>query len=357
MNRRLGWFVLWAAALLADCGLAGERAESAFAPRGSIAAQRSGWQGWGRRLRDLWRRESPYLKNDASVKAAYREATEEAAKATVEVLAGDKVVALGAVVDSQGYIVTKASLLEGQITCRIAGHPAWEASLVGVSLEHDLALLKVDAHDLPVVVWRTESAPPGTLVAAVAPDGDAIGLGVVSAEARRVPGPRRQGRQPGWLGVSLGGGDAGTRITEVVEGAPAAEAGLQAGDVVASIDGRPMRSMDEVIETVGSHEPGHKLVVVVERREESLTREVVLGRRPPGATPEDEWGGGPFSVRREGFPNVLPHDVALLPSQCGGPLIDMDGKAIGINIARALRVTTYAIPAETVQQVVASLRG
>ena len=72
--------------------------------------------------------------------------------------------------------------------------------------------------------------------------------------------------------------------------------------------------------------------------------------------PEDEWGGGPFSVRREGFPSVLPHDVAVLPNQCGGPLIDTDGKAVGINIARALRVTTYAIPADIVQQVVAPLK-
>ncbi len=37
-------------------------------------------------------------------------------------------------------------------------------------------------------------------------------------------------------------------------------------------------------------------------------------------------------------------------------LIDTDGKVVGINIARALRVTTYAIPADVVQQFVAPLK-
>ncbi len=93
-----------------------------------------------------------------------------------------------------------------------------DATLVGVSVDHDLALLKVDASDLTAVTWRTEPAPPGTLVAAVAPDGDAIGIGVVSAEPRAVPGPKRSNRRRGWLGISLGGGDTGVGITEVIRG-------------------------------------------------------------------------------------------------------------------------------------------
>ena len=35
----------------------------------------------------------------------------------------------------------------------------------------------------------------------------------------------------------------------------------------------------------------------------------------------------------------------LQPWLCGGPLVNLDGEAIGLNIARAGRVTTYALPA------------
>lgn len=356
MNRRLPWLALTLAVLFCDVGSA-EQSLSSLAPRKTVEAQRSdpqGPQGWGGRFRNWWRRDNPYQKNDQSVKAAYRVATEEAAKATAQVLADDKVVALGSVVDPQGYIVTKASLLNGKITCRIAGHEVLDATLVGASVEHDLALLKVEASDLTPVTWRTEPAAPGTLVAAVSPDGDAIGIGVVSAEPRDVPGPKRQNRRRGWLGVSLGGGDLEVGVTEVIEDSAAAEAGLHAGDEIRSIDGQAMRSMNEIIETVGSHAPGETLVIIVQRQAEQLTKEIVLGKPPQD--PEDQWGGGPFSVRREGFPSVLPHDIAVSPSQCGGPLIDMDGNAVGINIARALRVTTYAIPADVVQQFVAQVK-
>lgn len=321
------------------------------APPGPQRRGRS--RGWGRS-------DNPNLKNHTSIKAAYRLATAEAAKATVHVLADDKDVALGTIVDPQGYVVTKASLLEGKIACRIPGREPLAAQVVGASTEHDLALLKIDANDLTAVTWRSEPAVPGTLVAAVAPAGEAIGLGVISSEPRAVGDPfdRRIPRRA-WLGVVLGGGEHGVGLTEVVDGQAAAEAGLQAGDAIQSIDGEAMRTMEQVRKTVGSHAPGDKLTLVIQRQDEQLTKEVVLGKPPrisPTAAPEDQWGGGPFSDRRDGFPRVLPHDTAVLPNQCGGPLIDMDGHAVGINIARALRVATYATPADVVQQFVRSAK-
>jgi serine protease Do len=45
----------------------------------------------------------------------------------------------------------------------------------------------------------------------------------------------------------------------------------------------------------------------------------------------------------------------LPPWLCGGPLVDLDGKVIGINIARASRVSTYALPSKLVKQLLGSL--
>ena len=53
---------------------------------------------------------------------------------------------------------------------------------------------------------------------------------------------------------------------------------------------------------------------------------------------------GPLSPKIDGFPFVLQHDIPLEPAQCGGPLLDLDGRCVGINVARAGRVKTLAIP-------------
>jgi serine protease Do len=67
--------------------------------------------------------------------------------------------------------------------------------------------------------------------------------------------------------------------------------------------------------------------------------------------------GGPLSDRRTDFASALQHDSVLLPSQCGGPLVGLDGKVAGINVARAGRVESYAIPAATVGPLLAELKS
>jgi serine protease Do len=42
---------------------------------------------------------------------------------------------------------------------------------------------------------------------------------------------------------------------------------------------------------------------------------------------------------------------------CGGAVVDLSGKAVGVNIARAGRVETYAVPADTVKLLIRELRG
>ena len=56
--------------------------------------------------------------------------------------------------------------------------------------------------------------------------------------------------------------------------------------------------------------------------------------------------GGIPSARISGFPSVIQHDSPLLPEQRGGPLVDLEGRAIGVNIARfgVLRVSRYPRP-------------
>jgi serine protease Do len=65
---------------------------------------------------------------------------------------------------------------------------------------------------------------------------------------------------------------------------------------------------------------------------------------------------GDFSQRAKGFEQAIEHDTVLQPWLCGGPLVNLDGKAIGINIARASRVSTYALPARLVKRILDNLK-
>ena len=160
----------------------------------------------------------------------------------------------------------------------------------------------------------------------------------------------------GFLGVTLGGGEGGTGITSVNDNSAAQRAGLKEEDRIKSIDSVEMTSMQQIIDTIGQHSPGDTVAVLIQRGDEELSLSATLGKPAAGTDPQDQWGGGPFSERRDGFPEVIMHDTIVPPDQCGGPLVDTDGKVVGINIARALRVTTYAVPWDKVLRLVDELK-
>ena len=336
--------------------------EKSPAPGSEPGRDGDGNPGRGRSGRLRRRDVDVRLKSHATVKAAFRQAVLPAKAATVRIRIDGKAAALGAIVEPDGYIISKASLLDGQLTCRMPDGRELPARLLGQSEETDLALLKVEADDLKTVSWRPGGAPPvGSWVATVGQQDDPLAIGVVSAEPRTVPGSRRIPSRRGVLGVSLEQAGAGPRIHEVIESSAAEAAGLKVGDLVRRIDGRPLRTVQQMVETVGSHPPGKKITLLIERDKAELRLTAALGKPQPESSrrlaPEDHWGGGPFSERRRGFPSAMPHDTALRPADCGGPLVDTEGNVVGINIARALRVISYAIPAGVARKVLAELKN
>ncbi|WP_417228829.1 S1C family serine protease [Thermophilibacter sp.] len=71
--------------------------------------------------------------------------------------------------------------------------------------------------------------------------------------------------------------DQGAYVVEVTEGSPAAEAGIEVGDVITSIDGESITSADGAILAVRSHDIGDTVEVVVMRGDQERTFEVTLG--------------------------------------------------------------------------------
>jgi serine protease Do len=85
-----------------------------------------------------------------------------------------------------------------------------------------------------------------------------------------------------------------------------------------------------------------------------------LAGRDVGGPTADRFGqmetfGAVQSDRRYGFPLVFQHDTPLVPEECGGPVINLDGQVVGMNIARGGRVATYAIPADHLQQLLGEM--
>jgi serine protease Do len=297
-------------------------------------------------------------KNEPAVKAAFQQALGKASAATARIVADGEEVALGAVVDPDGYLITKASMLGKKITCRFSDGAEKEATLVGSDEALDLALLHVEATHLPTVVWREGGPPPaGSFVATTAPGSEPVAVGITSAELRKIPPMPQPTQAHAWLGVGLGAGELGIGVDSVLPYSPAAKAGIRPGDEIRQIDGTAMKSAEQLVQLVTRSVPGQTLKLLVHRENGDTEIAVTLAKPRPFRFPQDEWGGGPFSERRGGFPAVVAHDTPLQPRDCGGPLVDTDGRVVGINIARALRVATYALPASLVIECVKRLKG
>jgi serine protease Do len=128
-------------------------------------------------------------------------------KQTSDVIGRRQAVGSGVIVDPEGYIVTNAHVVNGAerievfVPPRVAsGGPldasqgmqgkSYQARIVGVTREIDLAVIKIEAHALPALSIRGANAPArqGEMVFAFgSPEGlrNTVTMGVVSAVARQ----------------------------------------------------------------------------------------------------------------------------------------------------------------------------
>jgi S1-C subfamily serine protease len=132
-----------------------------------------------------------------------------------------------------------------------------------------------------------------------------IGFAVPSATVSHVlPQLESAGRvRRSFLGIRGRGSRDGVLVEAVQPGTAAARAGIRGGDheaiderdgsvvvlggdVVTSIDGQAVASMDDVHTLLGKHKPGEKVTVELKRRGKDVTLRAELGERPGGAAAE-----------------------------------------------------------------------
>jgi putative serine protease PepD len=98
-----------------------------------------------------------------------------------------------------------------------------------------------------------------------------------------------------YLGVTTQDADgAGARVAQLASDSPAADAGLQAGDVVTSLAGEAVDSSSALTSLVDEHKPGDSVELRITRDGEQQTVTVKLGERPDTAQqqPVESFGGG-----------------------------------------------------------------
>ena len=66
------------------------------------------------------------------------------------------------------------------------------------------------------------------------------------------------------------------RVESVTEGSPAADAGMQTGDVILTADGRPLSTIDDLMAVRRGHIAGENLTLTLQRNGQTITADVVL---------------------------------------------------------------------------------
>ncbi len=267
----------------------------------------------------------------------------------------------GVIFSPEGYVLTNNHVVEGaqEIQVMLSDGRTARAQTVGRDPETDLAVLRIDAGELPAVTVAAEDVRVGDVVLAIGNPfgvGQTVTQGIVSATGRHdmdvatfenfiqtdaainpgnsggalinargelvgintaiysqsgssvgigfaipvdvardvLTGIIEQGRViRGWIGVNIRdlnpeladtlnvGDPRGVAITRVLEGTPAARAGVRAGDVIHQVNDTPVDNSRELLNRVAAVAPGQPVTLRGVRQGVPLEARVVVGERPP----------------------------------------------------------------------------
>lgn len=300
--------------------------------------------------------------------AGHRPSLATAFKSTVALFDRGRLLCHGVVVDGRGFVLTKfseikrAKRLSVQLHVADGGAIVYSATNVKHWPDHDLALVFVDVKGLQAIQWSPDLPPLGSyLSTSDYVDSQVIGVGLLSVGPRSLSSENRP-----FLGIAFALGD-GVLVEEVIKGSSAEKAGLKVDDIITKLDGADPGNVAQFIREISRKKVGDTVQLSVQRDGEAQEFEVVLGNRDEVVEEGDEREGddarfdlmnqmsGEMSKVRTGFPLVIQTDLPIEPNQMGGALVDLKGKVVGLNIARAGRIESYAIPARTILELLSAV--
>lgn len=293
---------------------------------------------------------------DAEIRNAFKDAVSAVRKSVVQLEVDGEVRAMGTIIDAEGYALSKASeLIEREkIVAVLSDGERVEAELVGVDRLNDLAMVKIKAEGLPAVELLDEEPMIGRWIACAGPDQAPKAVGIVSAKARAIKPPQLV------LGVILREHPLGLSVLGLSPDYGAEEAGVQVGDIVTRVAGKKVIAVQQIIDHLQGFAVDDVVEVELLRDSKTMTLSVRLSELQPDPRSRAERMnrmGGEISLRRRGFERVLQHDAEIRPEHCGSPLVDLRGRVVGLNIARAGRISTFALPGKLLSEKAQQLKS
>ncbi|MEK7435594.1 MAG: Do family serine endopeptidase [Pseudomonadota bacterium] len=267
----------------------------------------------------------------------------------------------GVIISPRGYILTNQHVVEAadEIEVALSDGKKLVAKVVGNDPETDLAVLQIDARNLPAITLaQAENLRVGDVVLAIGNPlgvGQTVTMGIVSALHRtglrintfenfiQTDAAINQGNSGGalvdtsgklvgintailsqsggsigigfaipvsiakqvmeqliatgavtrgWVGVELQeitpeladsfklGTTKGVLVAGVQRGSPAERAGIKPGDIVLSVDGKPVRDPEAMRNLIVALAPGNQTALTLKRGQESMELKVGVGKRP-----------------------------------------------------------------------------
>ncbi len=291
-------------------------------------------------------------RDNAEMKRLVSPLSQSTIDSVVKVYSGDRPVALGTIVAAEGYVLTKRSELTGDpIRVRMSDNRLLPGRIAAVRRSSDLGLIKIESDEtFTPVTWVDQTPTAGSFLISPGRTGRTIGIGAIGSRRVRV-------EHKGRLGVQLVSAErSGATVRGVQPGSGADQAGIEQGDRIVAINGRQQPDRFAVVNTLSKMYPGEVVALTIVRGEDRLEMDARLRDLSVlQETENDARVNGPRSARLSGFDDVFQHDTVLNPDECGGPILDSDGRVIGMNIARAGRVVSYALPASVIMEDLAGM--
>ncbi|MDB4694962.1 trypsin-like peptidase domain-containing protein [bacterium] len=263
----------------------------------------------------------------------------------------DTVGIVGTMIKNSDLIVSKNSMVGVDPTAKFDNDRV-KLDIIVRDTDNDLVLLrapKIHSNGIDFTSRAQEEPQAGVFL--LAPDASGPGqVSIVSAKTFR----SQKQMSRGFLGVvpATFGNREGAVLNEVRLDGAAKRAGLKVGDVVTKMNDTEINTDRDMRAFLTKLDPKVTIVAIIFRDDKEIEKSITLGAYPSGtnhaADRMDKSG------RRDGFSTVILHDANLQPEKCGGPIFDLSGNFLGMNIARNSRVRSYALPGSIVKEFVES---
>eukprot|EP00913_Durusdinium_trenchii_P008835 g8301.t1 len=134
-------------------------------------------------------------------------------------------------------------------------------------------------------------------------------------ESERIGMAPRGAKLPAFMGISGSQATGSPRLAAVTPGGPSDKAGIKGGDLIVEIDGKPIKSYNDIIAQIRAHQAGDTVGVVVKRGTKTLKLKLTYGTR----------NQRPFGTRLGGQRENIQNRQGKDGFQTGGVFKSLDG--------------------------------